>query len=57
MTVFHAYTGTVSESRDHPHYIRFDTDSYRIRIDTFAFVFMSLDRDQFITYKALEGPE
>ena len=57
MPVFHAYAGTVREARDHPHCIQFDTDSYRIGIDTVASGCMSPDRDHFITYKASERQE
>ena len=57
MPVFHAYAGTFGEARDRPHSIRFDTDSYRIGIDTFAYGCMYPNRDHFITYKASEGQE
>ena len=53
--VFWAYAGTVRDSDDGPHSIRFDTDYYRIGIENFASGCMSPNRDHFITYKASEG--
>ena len=55
--VFHAYGGTVREAIDQPYSIRFDTDYYRIGIDTFASGCVSHNREHFITYKASEGQE
>ena len=55
--MFCAYVGTVREASECLHSIRFETESYRIGIDTFASGCMSSDRDHFITYKASEGQE
>ena len=55
--VFRAYAGTVRDANDRPRSILFDTDSYRICIDTFASVCMSPDKDHFISYKASKGQE
>ena len=55
--MFCAYAGTVREASERLHSIRFETESYRIGIDTFASGCMSPDRDHFIAYKASEGQE
>ena len=52
-----AYSGTVRGTNDRPRFIRFDTDSYQIGIDTFASRCMYPDRYHSITYKASEGQE
>ena len=55
--MFRAYAGIIREANERPLSIQFDTDSYRIGIDTFPSGCMSPNKDHFITYKASEVQE
>ena len=52
--MFRAFSGTTREANNRSHYIQFDTDSYRIGIDTFPSGCMSPKTDHFIIYKGAE---
>ena len=53
--MFRALAGTTREADDRPCSVLFDTESYRIGIDTFVSGCLSPDKEIFITYKASEG--
>ena len=55
--MFRAFAGTVDDANERPRHVRFDTDSFRLGIDTFATGCMSPDKDHFITYTKAEGQE
>ena len=55
--VFHAFASNGKEANDRPRSVRFNTNSFRIGIDTIVSDCMSHNKDNFITYKTAEGQE
>ena len=55
--MFRAFSSAIDGANKRPRHVRFDTDSFRIGIDTFASGCMSPNKDHFITYQKAAGQE